>query len=81
MNQLTIRGFDAELKQHLQMIAQEKCISLNKAAIYLLRKGAGLNDTSKNSNVIGDALDEFIGCWSEEEEVEFSQSIKVLGGR
>ena len=77
MNQLTIRGFDAELQRRLQTIAQEKGISLNKAALYLLRKGAGLNEASANANSIGDALDEFIGCWSEKEENQFLQSIKT----
>jgi hypothetical protein len=77
MNQLTIRGFDAELQQRLESIAQEKGISLNKAALHLLRKGAELNETSKNTHIIGAALDEFIGSWSAKEETQFLQSIKA----
>ena len=54
-----------------------KGLSLNKAALYLFRKGAGLNQPSQNADVVGAALDEFIGCWSEKEEAQFLRSIKA----
>ena len=42
MNQLTVRGFDDELSDRLRGLARREGISLNQAALRLLRKGAGL---------------------------------------
>ena len=47
MRQLTVRGFDDELSSAIQGLAQREGISLNKAALRLLRKGAGLADGSE----------------------------------
>ena len=76
MNQLTIRGFNPELQRRMQALAQEKNISLNKAALYFLHKGADLEQPAQNSQVVGDSLDSFIGSWSAQDEAEFLQSIQ-----
>ena len=44
MNQLTVRGFDDELSAAVIRLAKREGISLNQAALKLLRKGAGLTD-------------------------------------
>ncbi len=75
MNQLSIRGLDKELARRLREVARERDISLNKAAILLLRKGAGLDTTNRDTNVVGESLDELIGCWTAEDEEEFLRSI------
>jgi hypothetical protein len=75
MNQLSIRGFDKELERRLREVAKERDISLNKAAILLLRKGAGLDTTNRCTNAVGDSLDALIGCWTAEDEREFLKSI------
>ena len=78
MDQLTIRGFDEELGERLQELARERGISLNKAALLLLRRGAGLGAEGPPPNVVGDALDEFMGIWTPEEEQSFLDSIDVV---
>ena len=42
MNQLTLRDLDDELWRTIQSLAQHEEISLNQAALKLLRKGADL---------------------------------------
>jgi len=42
MKQLTIRGFDEQLEKQLRGVAESRQISLNRAAILLMRRGAGL---------------------------------------
>ena len=78
MNQLSIRGFDKELARRLREVAKERDISLNKAAILLLRKGAGLDTTNRCTNAVGDSLDELIGCWTAEDEKDFLKSIEAF---
>ena len=53
MNQLTVRGFDDELSASLRRLAKSEGISLNKAALKLMRKGAGLTGSKGNPNVVG----------------------------
>ncbi len=78
MNQLTVRGFDSELESRIRELAQRRGISLNKAALLLLRRGGGLEPAEGQTNVVGDSLDEFIGVWSREEEQEFLDAIEVF---
>ncbi len=77
MTQLTIRGLDEQLEQRLLRLARSEGLSLNKAALVLMRRGAGL-DSPDRRDVIGDGLDDFIGVWSKEEEQEFLDSIRIF---
>jgi len=76
MRQLTIRGFPTELERKLRSVAREQGISLNKAAIYLLRKGAGLKLPQEQPDTIGTALDAYIGSWSEKEERSVLEAVR-----
>jgi hypothetical protein len=78
MKQLSIRGFDEELENRLRELAKKKGVSLNKAAILLLRKGAGVGLDRSQSNVIGGSLDHLMGRWSEKQEREFLKTLEVL---
>ncbi len=78
MKQLTIRGFDSALQQHLHKLAQEEGLSLNKAALLLLRRGAGLDSPKHDANKVGDTLGSLIGAWSQEEEEAFLQTLAPL---
>lgn len=78
MNQLTLRGFDPELEKRLRELAAERQISLNRAALTLMRRGAGLSELNKSDNEVGSALDSFIGVWSEEDEAEFLKALEPL---
>ena len=71
MNQLTVRGFDDELSASLRSLAKSEGISLNQAALRLLRKGAGLTDSKGNPNAVGHSLDDFFGVWSSRRGGEF----------
>ncbi|MFQ5528605.1 MAG: hypothetical protein ACE5GX_20415 [Thermoanaerobaculia bacterium] len=78
MNQLTLRGFDEPLERRLRELAREREISLNRAALILLRRGAGLEVSATATGKVGDSLDSFVGVWSEAEEREFLESLSAL---
>ena len=67
MRQLTIRGFGKEIEEKIRSLAREKDISLNRAALRLLRRGAGLDERSVAEDVIGSSLDHLAGTWSAED--------------
>ena len=79
MNQLTIRGFDDDLSASVRRLAKREGISLNQAALRLLRKGAGLADGSRGSDVVGSSLDHLIGRWTPTEADEMDSALKEFG--
>jgi len=77
LNQLTIRGFDEQLEKYLRKLAAERQISLNRAALTLMRRGAGLTQQRRDSpDRIGTGLDRFIGVWSDEDESELRRALE-----
>ena len=78
MKQLTIRGLDERLERRLRELATEQRISLNRAALALMRRGAGLSKRRESTNTVGSALDTFIGVWSDEDEAEFLRALEPL---
>ncbi len=78
MKQLTIRGFDEDLENYLCQLAKDENISLNKATVKLLRQAAGLDRKKPTQVAIGDALDEFVGIWSSDEERQFNDAIHMF---
>ena len=76
MNQLTIRGFDDDLSASVRRLAKREGISLNQAALRLLRKGAGLADGSRDSDVVGSSLDHLIGIWTPTEADEMDSALE-----
>lgn len=68
MDQLSLRGFDKELARRIRELARREHISLNRAALLLMRRGAGLVESERSSSAVGDALDRFIGRWSAADE-------------
>ncbi len=77
MNQITVRGFDDDLNASLRRLAKREGISLNQAALKLLRRGAGLSDGSAYPDTVGTSLDHLIGIWSQE---DFDQMEDALAG-
>ena len=59
-------------------VAKTRGVSLNQAALILLREGAGLDVPRRRANMVGDSLDGLIGSWSKGEESEFLQAISPL---
>ena len=75
LHQLTIRGFDEELELLLRRLARERAISLNRAALFLMRRGAGL-PTDAEPVVVGNSLDHLMGLWSEEDATRFREATR-----
>lgn len=75
MDHLSLRGFDKELERRIRELARREGVSLNKAALLLLRRGAGLVESAQSAAAIGDALDRFIGRWSVADERRLLKSI------
>lgn len=75
MTQLTVRGFDKELQRRLREFAKQEGISLNRAAVLLMRRGAGLDRASTWAGTVGDALDSFAGSWTSRDEAEFTAAV------
>lgn len=75
MTQLTLRGLDRRLEREIRALAQREAISLNRAALRLLEKGAGIDHETKPDH-IGHSLDHLIGTWTDEEAREFLDSIQ-----
>lgn len=67
MTQLTLRGFDPELEKRLRDMARRDGTSLNRAALQLMRRGAGLTATGQPTSPIGKALNRFAGRMSKAE--------------
>ena len=78
MKQLTVRGFDAELEEHIQRLAKREGISLNHAALKLLRKGAGLVDPVRKADTVGSSLDHLIGSWTSEQAAQMDEALEEL---
>lgn len=78
MNQLTIRGFDDELARRVRQLATREGISLNRAVMRLLRRGAGLGDPPDNVDIVGASLDHLIGTWSQEEAEQMNRALADL---
>ena len=78
MAQLTVRGFDAELELRLREEAESAGCSLNKAALRLMRRGAGLEQTPAADRTIGTSLDHVFGCWTDDEAEQFDRAVDVF---
>ena len=76
--QLSVRGFDKALERRIRAIARRDGLSLNQAALLLMRRGAGLVESPDAAAAVGDGLDGFVGRWSAKEEQEFLAGIASL---
>ena len=65
INQLTIRGFDDDLARYVRETARRDGISLSRAVVNLVRRGAELDEP--DADVVGTSLDHLAGTWTEEE--------------
>lgn len=74
MNQLTIRGFDDELADYIRNLARREGISLNRAVMRLVRRGANLDEP--DADVVGTSLDHLMGTWTVEEADAIDRALK-----
>ncbi len=75
MNQLTVRGLGDELVRAIRRLANRDGTSLNRAAVKLMRRGAGLDDR-QGPDTVGSSLDHLIGTWSDAEAEEFERALR-----
>ena len=78
MKQFTIRGFDDELAGRIRQLASRERISMNRAALRLLRRGAGLGERNGSTDTVGASLDHLIGTWTDEEAAEMERALEGL---
>ncbi|HET8772355.1 MAG TPA: hypothetical protein VFP80_01135 [Thermoanaerobaculia bacterium] len=78
MDDLSLHGLDKELERRLTEVARSEGVSLNEAALRLLRRGAGLLESGAPTAMVGDELDGFIGRWSEADERAVLASIAAF---
>ena len=78
LKQLTLRGFDQDLERRLRLEASSGGVSLNQAALRMLRRGAGLGDGRPAPNAVGSALDHLIGTWSEADARRLQEAAAVF---
>ena len=76
MKQLTLRGLDKGLERKLRETARAEGVSLNRAALLLMRRGAGVKVPPGESNTVGNSLDHFIGTWSAADERRFLAALE-----
>ena len=79
MKQLTIRGFDEELSRRIRQLARREGISLNRAVLTLLRRGAGLGKPADDPDIVGGSLDHLIGTWTAEQAAEMDRALEDFG--
>jgi hypothetical protein len=77
LKQLTIRGFDKPLERRLRDEARSDGLSLNRAALKLMRRGAGL-DRAAPAEGVGASLDHLIGTWSAEDARAMRHAVRVF---
>ena len=75
MKQLTVRGLGDELGLAIRRLANRDKTSLNRAAVKLMRRGAGLDDRP-GADRVGPSLDHLIGTWSEAEADEIERALR-----
>ena len=78
MNQIMIRGLDDELSASVRRLAKRDGLSMNQAALKLLRKDAGLADGTRGAETAGSSLDDLFGTWSREEAEAFNAALEVF---
>jgi hypothetical protein len=77
LKQLTIRGFDKPLERRVRDEARAAGSSLNRAALRLMRRGAGLDQAAPAPGV-GASLDHLIGTWSAEDERAIDEAMRAF---
>ncbi len=74
--QLTVR-FEADTARALRDLADRDGLSLNQAAVRLVRDAIGLG-AGGSRRVVGDSLDDFFGTWTAEEADDFNAATSLF---
>jgi len=74
MAQITLRGIDPQIERKIRAMAKKSGKSLNRVILDMIYQHTGLNKKSKKSPA--DSLRKLAGGWSENDAMEFLESIK-----
>ncbi len=74
--QITIRSEDKSLEREIRELAQREGLSLNRAALKLLRRGAGLD--GERAAGVGQRLAHLAGTWDDQEADEMLESLSAF---
>jgi hypothetical protein len=77
MSQITLRGLEPELEAAVRRLALQEGISMNKAALKLIRKGAGLSP-NKDRRGINQGLADWIGSMSTEDADAIAEAVTEI---
>jgi hypothetical protein len=77
MRQITVRGIPEEVEEAARREAREQGVSMNRALVALLRRGAEREKQPgrRGKRNRSSSFDRFCGIWSEEEARAFDQSL------
>ena len=73
--QFTVRGLGDQLARAIRRLANREVTSLNRAAVKLMRRGAGLAE-GREADVVGSSLDHLIAIWSGAEADEIDRALR-----
>ena len=77
MRQITLRGIPENIETLAQEEAKSKGVSLNKAFISLLRRGAEQQATQRRKRTrVASEFSKFLGLWKEEDAATFDESLR-----
>ena len=76
--QLTVRGLGEDLASAVQRLAAREQISLNQAALKLLRQGAGLSAPFEPPNAPRRPIEDLFGAWNREDAATVECAISVF---
>jgi hypothetical protein len=68
VKQVTIRIMDEDLEESLARVVRQQKTSTEAAALFLLRRGAGLGERQNHAGAMGSSSDRFVGSWEVEPE-------------
>ncbi len=75
MGAITVRNLPPEVARRIRQKAKKERISMNRAVIALLESATGVS-RNEEREILHHDLDEFAGCWSEDEYREFVEALK-----
>ena len=78
MKALRLRNLDKPLEDRIRALARRRHVSCERAAMILLRRGAGLEAPRVPRGVIGNSLDKYFGGWSDEDVAEFEKAVAIF---
>ena len=75
MKQLTIRGVDSKLHDHLKAEADRRGLSINRYVLSVLRDALGIDNRDQRTPVQYHDLDHLAGTWTQADAAAFEHQL------